>query len=54
MKYLNENRDRDVKTEFVRKNTKPNAFPICAPMASGSREILSGNPGHTNFRSYFP
>lgn len=57
MKYLNKNRDRDVKTEFGSKNTKPNALRFSNMRADGIG--LPPNPArkpqpYQFFRSYFP
>ena len=57
MKYLNENRDREVKTEFSRKNTKPNTFCFSYMRAYDNRlprnSVKKLQP-HQFFRSYFP
>lgn len=57
MKYLNGNRDRDVKTEFARKKTKRNTLCFSYIHADGTglppNSVRQPQP-YQFFRSYLP
>ncbi len=57
MKYLDEDRDRDMRAEFGRKNTKPNTLCFSYMGADGIRApagFCQEPPTIPVFRSYFP